>query len=153
MNISQNPFACLNFQVEVDGIVMGAFAECSGLTEDTDSTDYREQSISETLRKIPGARKFSKITLKRGLITNFEFYQWLNKTANSNNEVVKKSVTVVLLGESRNLVFRWNFKNAWPTKLEGDLPNTTDSVVVIETLELAHEGFEMESPKENELDI
>ena len=39
---------------------------------------------------------------------------------------------------------RWNLSRAWPVKLEGSTLNAQGNEVAIETLELAHEGFEIE---------
>ena len=39
---------------------------------------------------------------------------------------------------------RWNLSRAWPVKLETGPLNAVANEVAIETLELAHEGFELE---------
>ena len=37
-----DPYRGFNFQLEIDGISRGGFSECSGLTAEGDSVDYRE---------------------------------------------------------------------------------------------------------------
>jgi len=39
---------------------------------------------------------------------------------------------------------RWNLRRAWPVKIEAGPLNAQGNEVAIETLELAHEGFELE---------
>jgi hypothetical protein len=38
----RDPFRSFNFQLQIDGIPLGAFSEASGLTAEGDSVDYRE---------------------------------------------------------------------------------------------------------------
>ena len=53
-------------------------------------------------------------------------------------------MTITLLDEQRQAVLRWHLRNAWPVKIEGPTLNATGNEVAIETLELAHEGLEIE---------
>jgi phage tail-like protein len=39
-------------------------------------------------------------------------------------------------------VARWNFVNAWPSKLTGPSANAGNNEVAIEELEITHEGYE-----------
>ncbi len=49
------------------------------------------------------------------------------------------------MDESRADVMRWQFRNGWPAKWEGPDLDASSSEVAIETLEIAHEGLELES--------
>ncbi len=63
----RDPFRSFNFQLEIDGVPLGAFAEVSGLTAEGDAVDYREGTDRQNnVRKLVGLRKFGNITLKRG---------------------------------------------------------------------------------------
>jgi phage tail-like protein len=42
-------------------------------------------------------------------------------------------------------VLRWNFVRGWPAKWEGPALNAKANEVAIETLEIAHEGLELET--------
>lgn len=67
-----DPCPACKFEVEVNGIsddgraVKGSFAEVSGLEVEIAVIEYRNGSEDATVRKIPGPRKYSNITLKRG---------------------------------------------------------------------------------------
>ena len=39
---ARDPFRTFNFQLEIDGVPLGAFSEASGLTAEGDAVDYRE---------------------------------------------------------------------------------------------------------------
>ena len=51
--------------------------------------------------------------------------------------------SIILLDESRQEVARWNFREGWPSKWEGPTLNAKSNEVAIETLEIAHEGFDL----------
>ena len=38
-----DPYAAFNFRVEIDGITVAGFSECSGLTTETDHIEYRDR--------------------------------------------------------------------------------------------------------------
>ena len=61
-----------------------------------------------------------------------------------DGHVQRRNVTITLLDEQRQPVLRWLLRNAWPVKIEVPALNATGNEVAIETLELAHEGLEIE---------
>lgn len=138
-----DPYAGFNFLVEIDGITKAAFSECSGLSTDTDPIEYREGSEDITVRKIPGLKKFANISLKRGMTTDLELWNWRKTVLDGLTD--RKSGSIVLLNEAREEVLRWNFKEGWPSKWEGPSLNATGNEIAIETLEIAHEGLELEA--------
>ena len=51
----RDPFRSFNFQLEIDGVPLGAFSEASGLTAEGDAVDYREApTCSSNVRKLVG---------------------------------------------------------------------------------------------------
>jgi phage tail-like protein len=49
-----------------------------------------------------------------------------------------------MLGDDHTPVARFQFREGWPAKWEGPKFNARSSEVAIETLEIAHEGLEVE---------
>jgi phage tail-like protein len=92
-----------------------------------------------TVRKLPGLRKFTNITLKRGLVADVSFWNWMMQSMQGS--VQRTSVSVVLLDEDRNEVLRWEFARAWPCKWFCSGFNAKSSEIAIETLEICHEGM------------
>lgn len=137
-----DPYAVFNFVVEIDGVVQGGFSEASGLTTDTNIIEYREGNEQQgTTRKLPGLMKYNNIVLKRGYTQDDKLWLWRKKVIDGKTE--RTSGSIVLLDEARQEALRWNFVEAWPSKLEGPNPNAKTSEVAIETLEIAHEGLEL----------
>ena len=136
-----DPYTNYNFIVEIEGIASAGFEECGSLAASVDIIDYREGGDKPaTVRKIPGLAKYANITLKRGITTNRDLWNWFRDI--TNGVVDRRNLAVVLLDSQRQPVVRWNLTNAWPAKWEGPLLKGKGSDVAIETLELAHEGLD-----------
>jgi phage tail-like protein len=136
-----DPFAGLNFRVELDGMTVGAFCECSGLVSEVDVIEYRSGGDTGSPRKLPGLHKYANIVLKRGITTDRQLWDW-HKTV-LEGHVQRKAGSIVLLNDSHQEVLRWNFREGWPTKYEGPSFNAEANDVAIETLEITHEGLEL----------
>jgi phage tail-like protein len=127
--------------LEIDGVATAGVTEVSGLNTETSVIEYREGSDRSLTRKLPGITKYSNITLKRGFTKDRSLWQWRKTVMDGAPQ--RRNGSVVLLDESRQEVARWNFHNAWPCKWEASSLHAKSSEVAIETLELAHEGFEL----------
>jgi phage tail-like protein len=139
-----DPYTRFNFRVELDGIVAGAFSEVSGLDSVTDVIEYRTGDSKTTSSvKLPGLTKYPNIVLKRGITRDLSLWQWRKTVVDGQTE--RRNGAIILLDESRNEVLRWMFRNGWPAKWEGPDLNAESSEVAIETIEIAHEGLELES--------
>ncbi len=134
------PLSKFHFQVEWGGTKIG-FTEASGLDVETEVIEYRHGASPEYHKtKMPGMRKYSNITLKRGTFqSDNEFYNWFN-TVQLNN-IERRDLTISLLNESHEPVIVWKVKNAWPTKVQSTDLKADGNEVAIESLELAHEGL------------
>lgn len=137
-----DPYGAFNFLVEIDGVTVAAFSEVSGLTSESDVIEYRVGAEDITVRKLPGLKKFSNITLKRGFTASDELWRWRKEVL--DGATTRHSGTIVLLNEARQAAIKWTFREAWPSKWEGPAFNAKASEVAIETLELACEGVELE---------
>ena len=138
-----DPFRGFNFRVEIDGLTVGSFSECSGLTADRDSVDYREGTdMRNTVRKLPALSKFTNITLKRGYTLNGELWAWYTNILNGVAD--RRNGSIVLLNEVREEAMRWNFENAWISKIEGPSFKASGNEVAMESVELIHEGLTIE---------
>lgn len=136
-----DPYGRFNFLLEIDGAVKAGFSEVSGLTTETAVIEYREGSDRTPPRKLPGLTKYSNLVLKRGLTKDRSLWDW-RKTV-IDGPVRRANISIVLLDDSRQEVVRWNVREGWPCKWEGPTLNAKASEVAIETLEIAHEGFEL----------
>jgi phage tail-like protein len=142
--MAEYPLPKFHFQVEWGGDKIG-FTDVSGLEVTTDVIEYRDGASPEFHKiKMSGMQKFTNITLKRGRFAkNNQFYAWWNKQ--SMNKPERRDLTISLLNENHEPVFVWKVKQAWPIKVNaGDL-GADKNEVMIETIELVHEGLTMEA--------
>jgi phage tail-like protein len=119
--------------------VSGAFNEVSGLELEIPPIEYRTGPEDITVRKIPGLKKFTNITLKRGITGHIGFWNWVQEAL--NGKVRRTSGSVIMLDENRQEVMRWNFDRAWPTKLTGPTLSAGKNEIAMETLILAVESL------------
>ena len=139
----KDPYGRFNFLLEIDGVTKAGFSEVSGLASETEVIEYREGNEKvNTPRKIPGLTKYTNITLKWGVTADKSLWNWYQTVI--DGQVRRANGSIVLLDESRNEILRWNFRNAWPCKWEGPTLQASGNEVAIESIEIAHEGFELE---------
>ena len=139
---NSGPYASFNFLVEFDGVAVAAFSEVSGLDFEIEPIEYRDgNERQDSVRKIPGLRKYGNITLKRGVTGNDDFWAWIVQAL--EGPVEKRNGRIVLLDERREPVVYWQFGNGWPCKYTGPDLNATANEIAIETIEICHEGLEL----------
>ena len=137
------PLPVYHFIVNWGGTRMG-FSEVSGLGIETEVIEYREgNSPNFSPIKMPGLRKFTNVILKRGVQAgDNEFFKWVSTI--NGSKVERRDVMISLLDFEHKPVVSWKLQDAWPVKLEISCLKADASEVLIESLELAHEGLTIE---------
>jgi phage tail-like protein len=138
-----NPYANYNFIVDMGlGDDIG-FSEVDLPEGEIEVIEYREGADKvSSARKLPGRVSYPNAVLKRGVAGRLELFDWWRSVRDGSPD--RRNVSITLLDEARNPVQRWVLRNAWPTTLDYSPLNALGNEVVIETLELVHEGFETE---------
>lgn len=138
-----DPLASFNFIVTIENIRAG-FTEVSGLGTETDIIEYREGTDDITVRKIPGKRKYTNISCKRGYTRNAkEVHAWRKTVMDGKTQ--RKGGTITLLDESRNPALTWEFSEGWPSKWAGPALNAKNNEIAIEELEICVEGLVLQT--------
>jgi phage tail-like protein len=135
-----DPYRNFNFLVELEGIAHASFSECTGLGSTTEVIEYREGGDNSTVRKLPGKTTYTDISLKWGLTSSTDLWDWRQQIVDGTVERRNGSIVAVDL-DNRTEVARWDFVRAWPSKWEGPSFNAKGNDVAIDTLVLAHEGL------------
>lgn len=139
----RDPYRSFNFQLEIDGVPLGAFSEASGLTAEGDAVDYREGTdLQNNVRKLVGLRKYTNITLKRGYTQDKSLWRWYGNIMNGVPD--RRNVTIVLMNEAHEPVLRWHAENAWLNKVEGPGLKASGNEIALESVEIVHEGLTLE---------
>jgi phage tail-like protein len=139
------PLAVFHFRVEFGTEQLG-FTEVSGLTQENQMIEYRAGDFPEySSIKMAGLKKYNNITLKRGIMqSDNKFFQWLS-SGMKLSKVDRKDITISLLNEKHEPVMTWKVIRAFPVKLEGPQLKAMGNEVAIESIEIAHEGLEIEN--------
>lgn len=134
------PYGKYRYSVEIDGIQAGGFSEASGFDVSIDVIEYREGDMpDQTTRKFAGLKKYSNITLKKGVISEKALYDWM--IAGVTGPVQRKTISISIHDESDAVVATWQVIDAWPCKYNAPDFNATANEAAVETIEIAHEGL------------
>lgn len=138
-----DPYRSFNFTANFGDDTSAGFTEISGLTVEGDAVDYREGvDKANAMRKLIGLRKYANIQLKRGYTKNNKFWLWFSNIQQGVQD--RRDGVITLMDESRRPVLRWVVKAAWINKIETGGFKSNASEVLLETVELVHEGVVME---------
>jgi phage tail-like protein len=134
------PLPKFYFEVKWDNAVMH-FQEVSGLDVEAQPLEYRHgDSPQFSVIKMPGLKKFSDVTLKKGVFkSDNKFWDWFNQI--KMNTIKRKTVTISLLDETGAPTMVWTLTNAWPSKVTGTDLKAEGNEVAVETIVICHEGL------------
>ena len=136
-----DPYRNFRFRVELDGIESAAFSEATIPDSSTDPVDYREGTDPTHQKKLSGLTKYGNVTLKKGITDNLELYDWRKSIENSGAVNNRKNISLILVDEEGNDKSRWDIVESWPTKYDPSDFSAKGNEVLIETLEIVHEGI------------
>ena len=136
-----DPYRNFRFRVELDGITTAAFSEATVPDSTTDPVDYREGTDPTHQRKLSGLTKYGNVTLKKGITDNLELYDWRKRIEASGALQNRMNISLILVDEEGNDKSRWDIVEAWPTKYDPSDFSAKGNEVLIETLEIVHEGI------------
>jgi len=140
----EDPLTGFHFAVDVQGVIKGFFTECSGLGSEHEVIEHKvvNETGQEVVLKIPGRLKWDNITLKRGITSSMDIWDWRKEVTDGNVDSARRDGSIVMYDQTLNEVARWNFERAWPLKVSGPQPKSDSNEIGIEELTLAHEYIE-----------
>ncbi|MEX1018381.1 MAG: phage tail protein [Litorilinea sp.] len=137
-----DPLVGFQFSLDVNGMT-GYFTEVSGIgsenavvTHKVVTTDAKEVTL-----QIPGRVEWGEVTLKRGLTTNIEFWEWREAVVTGTVATARQDCTITMYDREYAPVVVWNLVNAWPSKLSGPSIASDSNDFTIEELTIVHEGL------------
>lgn len=135
-----DPYRAYTFNLLIQGVSAGHFTEVSGLGVRIDRISYREAGLNSVVRAVPGQVSYSAVTLRYGLTSSADAWNWLMEAVEGT--VRRTEVSVAVLDPAGAVeVLRWNLSNAWPCEWLGAPLAGSSTDLAIETLVLAHEGI------------
>lgn len=120
-------------------VALGGFSECQGLEASMKVEEYNEGGNNACVLKFPGRVSWTNITLKRGVATNAELWNWSYGFVQGRGK--RRDGVIALLNEQMLPANIWYFRRGLPLKYSGPQMNATQNNVAIESIEIAHEGL------------
>ena len=135
-----------HFSVDFIDIAQGEnrFQSVSGLSVERETEEFAEGGENRFKHKLPVRTKFPNLILKRGFLVNSELIKWC-ENALLDFDIQPTDLIIKLLNENHEPLFTWKIQHAWPLKWEIDSLNAEENKIVIETLELSYQSFNINS--------
>jgi phage tail-like protein len=133
-----------HFSIEIDGVSIAQFQEVSGITSELDVIELKENTKDGKyiLHKLPGNRKPPTITLKRAKNASTDLWDWHQKVYQGKIGDARKNGSVVVHGYDNQEVSRFNFINAWPSKVSTSALKAGSNEVLMEEVTIVCEELE-----------
>ena len=119
----------------------GYFTECSGIGSETEVAEQKvvnEKGIQVVL-KVPGRLKWGDITLKRGITSSMDLWDWRKMVEDGNVKGSRKNGSIIMFDQELKAKAKWDFKNAWPSKISGPSPKSDGNDLSLEEITIVHE--------------
>ena len=138
-----DPYLSFRFTVNISNHTVGGFSEVTGLQVEIDAHEYREGGVNEYMHKFAGPARYpSNLVLKHGMFDSDVLWEWQRQVVQGNVE--RSDLTIVLLDSTGQPAWKWDVKQAYPVRWSGPDMRASTAEVAVETLELAHRGFQAE---------
>jgi phage tail-like protein len=138
-----DPLVGFQFRLEVGGNITGYFSECGGIGSEHEIIEHKVVTNDghEVIQKIPGRMKWSDVTLKRGITDNIEIWDWRAKVEAGKMKDARTNCSIIMMDRNYEDAARWDFTNAWPSKVTGPSVKSDSNEIGIEEVVLVHEGM------------
>jgi phage tail-like protein len=135
-----DPYQSNNFVVEIEGLLVGGFSDCTGLQVELETHEYREGGQNDYLHRFVGATRHPLLVLKHGLSPIDGLWGWHQDVAAGN--IQRRNGTIYLLNQAGQIpVMSWDVLDALPLKWTGPTLNAESAAVAFESVELTHRGL------------
>jgi phage tail-like protein len=151
--IKNDPLVGSNFWLELDGATVSMLSEVSGLDLEIEVVEVKQASQAGQYAgfKTMGQPKLAgELSVKRMAAIDIEgdaIWKWFNAIRDKGMGLKsradqRKNGSVVVYDSTNAEVARWNFYNAWPSKISNDSFSATSTDAVSETITLVIERLE-----------
>jgi phage tail-like protein len=134
-----DPFLAFRFEVNINGLAVAGFSECTGLQWETETQDYLEGGENTYVHKFPTRTKQSNLVLKRGIVDRVMWNWYYDLTQGLVQ--LRGGAVLVRDPSGSDVVMQWEFSEAFPSKWTGPDLNATQNNVAVESMEIVHNGL------------
>jgi phage tail-like protein len=134
-----------NFKVEIDSMQIAQFSEITGIQSEISVIEHQEKTATgkHIVHKVPGLAKSPTINLKRGKCQSNDLWNWHNDALAGKLGAIRKNGSIVVYAhDGATEVARWNFTNAWPSKISSGNLSAKGNEVLVEEVVLQVDSIE-----------
>jgi phage tail-like protein len=108
------------FKVTIDGIELPKVTEVSGLKNEVDKIELKQQLADGkyVARQLIGRAKTGEFTVTRGLTDSKTVSDWLNVVMKGDVAGARKTASVELLDYEGGVIKKYEFRNCWVRSVE-----------------------------------
>jgi phage tail-like protein len=158
------PFTTFNFHISftLSGkekeVCTAEFSECSGLEMNMEVNTIKEGGNNTEQIHLAGPMTYGQLTLKRGMTSNYDLWDWFESVQTNRNLRVDGEVQILAPKPSskekkppgakiKNIVFK--LSNCMPVKMVAPTLNAKDGEIAIEEMQLVYERLQRTTDKES----
>jgi phage tail-like protein len=130
------------FALEIEGIEIAQFKECSGIKSTTQVFELQEGGMNHRVHKLPGQSKWENIVLRYAVTADVSLLTWRNEIL-QDDFAPRRNGSIVMKTLTMEEVRRYNFIQGWPVSWEGPHFQATSADLAVEMIEIAHAGIQV----------
>ena len=141
----KDPLTNFHFYVDIESVFSGTFREVSGIGSENPVIEYWHAGPKGDTQwmKMPGRLKVNDITMKTGTIDDtIALHKWRKQVEDGSIDQARQNGTIWMFNQANEPLAKWDFTNAWPTKLAGPSLNAGANETAVEELTIAVETVE-----------
>jgi phage tail-like protein len=144
----EDPLVAFKFGLEIEGKLSGFFTIVGGIGSETEVVEHKvvNENGETIVQKLPGRLTWTEVTLKRGVTSNLDIWDWRNLVVQGKVDDARTNCSIIAYSQDQQPIARWEFTNAWPSKVVGPELDSGSTEYMIEEVTIVHEGMERVKP-------
>jgi phage tail-like protein len=127
------------FHVTVEGVEVGFFTACTGLSFERDVVEFKEGGTNDFVYLFPGKAKQGTVQLKRGVDPDLALYDWYSEGA-INGKMGRRNVSILVFNRAHEQIGQFDLLDAFPTEYSGPAVKADEISRAVEIVSITHGG-------------
>ena len=143
-SLPQDALVAQRFKIEVKGTAIATFQEVSGITSELEVVTLKANDMmgKPIIKQMIGAQKPPTITLKRAADSSMDLWNWHKAALDGDLVGARREGSIVQLDFTHAEVARYNFFDAWISKLTATGMKAGDNTPSVEEVTIVCERLE-----------
>ncbi len=140
---TEDPAVSFHFSLEVQGQITGFFTSVEGVGSESEVAEHKvtDQQKKPQIMKVPGRLTWTEITLKRGITSNRDAWDWRKLVEDGSVNDARSDGSIIMYDQIGSPVAQWDFVKGWPSKITGPSISSENSDIAVEEITIVHEGI------------